>query len=245
MSTIFIADLHLSVQHPEITVSFMRFLQREVLHADSLYILGDLFDTWICDDDPEPLHRQVAGALKSLHQQGVPCYFIHGNRDFLIGKNFAAESKMTLLAQEKIVTLYGRKILLLHGDTLCIDDIAYQRFRLVVHNPVIQRFFLWLPFHLRYRIAMQLRHRSQQSNSDKSENIMDVNQQAFIDALQRYHVDWMIHGHTHRPAIHSIELPITTSPIKTVHRAVLGAWHNEGSMIKVSRETIELIRFPL
>jgi len=245
MSTICISDLHLSVQRPEITASFMRFLQRDVLHSDSLYILGDLFDTWIGDDDPEPLHRQVAGALKSLQQQGVPCYFIHGNRDFLIGKNFAAESKMTLLAQEKIVTLYGRKILLLHGDTLCIDDIAYQRFRRVVHNSVIQRFFLWLPFHLRNRIAMRLRHRSQQSNSDKSETIMDVNQQAVIDALQRYHVDWMIHGHTHRPAIHSIELSIITSPIKTVHRAVLGAWHNEGSMIKVSPETIELIRFPL
>lgn len=245
MSTIFISDLHLSVKRPEITDSFMRFLKREVFHAESLYILGDFFDTWIGDDDPEPLHLQVAEALKSLHQKGINCYFIHGNRDFLLGKNFADQSEMILLTQEKIVTLYGRKILLLHGDTLCIDDIAYKYFRRVVYNPLIQRFFLCLPFHLRYRIAMQLRYLSRQRNINKSGTIMDINQKAVIDALQRNRVDWMIHGHTHRPAINSINLSIKKSHIKTLHQAVLGSWNHEGSMIKVSSESIELIRFPL
>ncbi len=105
------------------------FIQREAIHADALYILGDLFESWIGDDDPEPLYRQVAAALKSLQQQGVPCYFIHGNRDFLLGKRFAEESGMVLLPEENVVELYGRKILILHGDTLCTDDTDYQHFR--------------------------------------------------------------------------------------------------------------------
>ncbi|AWK13406.1 UDP-2,3-diacylglucosamine diphosphatase [Candidatus Fukatsuia symbiotica] len=250
MKTLFIADLHLSVQQPAITAGFMRFLQSEAIYADSLYILGDLFEAWIGDDDPNPLYRQVASALGSLQQQGIPCYFIHGNRDFLLGKDFAKESGMTLLAQEKVVTLYGRKILLLHGDTLCTDDIDYQRFRRKVQSPLIQKLFLWLPLGIRLHIAAKLRQHSQQSNTGKSETIMDVNQQAVIDTLQRNHVDWMIHGHTHRPAIHSVELPktdlsTTNLPKMVAHRAVLGAWHEQGSMIEVTAETVELIPFPL
>ncbi|WP_367680283.1 UDP-2,3-diacylglucosamine diphosphatase [Candidatus Fukatsuia anoeciicola] len=250
MKTLFIADLHLSIQQPAITAGFMRFLQSEAIYADSLYILGDFFEAWIGDDDPNPLYRQVASALGSLQQQGIPCYFIHGNRDFLLGKNFAKESGMILLAQEKVITLYGRKILLLHGDALCTDDINYQRFRRKMHNLLIQKLFLWLPLSIRLSIATKLCQHSKQSNTDKSEIIMDVNQQTVIDILQRNHVNWMIHGHTHRPAIHSIELPkndlsTTILPKIVAHRAVLGSWHEQGSMIKVTAETVELIPFPL
>ncbi|WP_447875824.1 UDP-2,3-diacylglucosamine diphosphatase [Serratia fonticola] len=239
MSTLFIADLHLCAQEPAITAGFLRFLQREAVHADALYILGDLFEAWIGDDDPEPLHSEIAAALKALHQAGVPCYFIHGNRDFLLGKRFAKQSGMILLPEEQVVKLYGRKILILHGDTLCTDDQAYQEFRNKVHNTWIQRTFLALPLRWRLKIAAKMRARSQQSNQYKSTAIMDVNPQAVEQAMLRHNVHWMIHGHTHRPAIHPLALPDGET-----HRAVLGAWHTQGSMIKVTADAVELIEFP-
>ncbi len=239
MSTLFIADLHLCAQEPAITAGFLRFLQREAIHADALYILGDLFEAWIGDDDPEPLHGEIAAALKRLRQAGVPCYFIHGNRDFLLGKRFAHASGMTLLPEEQVVDLYGRRILIMHGDTLCTDDQAYQEFRSKVHNTWIQRFFLALPLRWRLKIAAKMRARSQQSNQYKSETIMDVNPQAVEQAMMRHNVHWMIHGHTHRPAAHQLDLPTGEA-----HRIVLGAWHVEGSMIKVTPEAVELIQFP-
>ncbi|KFK97512.1 MULTISPECIES: UDP-2,3-diacylglucosamine diphosphatase [unclassified Serratia (in: enterobacteria)] len=239
MNTLFIADLHLCAQEPAITAGFLRFLQRDAVHADALYILGDLFEVWIGDDDPEPLHGEIAAALKALQQAGTPCYFIHGNRDFLLGKRFAQASGMTLLPEQQVIDLYGRKALILHGDTLCTDDQAYQEFRRKVHNTWIQTLFLALPLRWRLQIAAKMRARSQQTNQHKSAAIMDVNPQAVEQAMQQHHVHLMIHGHTHRPAIH----PLALSTGKA-QRAVLGAWHTEGSMIKVTPEAVELIAFP-
>ncbi|MFC3396301.1 UDP-2,3-diacylglucosamine diphosphatase [Brenneria rubrifaciens] len=240
MATLFIADLHLNLHEPAITAGFLRFLRHQAVNADALYILGDLFDAWIGDDDPQPLHATVADALYELHQQGIPCYFVHGNRDFLIGKRFARQSGLTLLPTETVLDLYGRQVLILHGDTLCTDDPAYQTFRRRVHNPFIQRLFLLLPLRLRLNVAEKMRSASRNANQHKSPLIMDVNPEEVIRRLQHYQVNTLIHGHTHRPAIHQI----VNDRVKA-QRAVLGAWHHEGSMIKVTAQDIELIVFPL
>lgn len=131
MATLFIADLHLQTEEPAITAGFLRFLHGEARQADALYILGDLFEAWIGDDDPNPLHRQIAAALNALAESGVPCYFLHGNRDFLVGQRFARESGMILLPEEKLLDLYGRKVLIMHGDTLCTDDAGYLALSLI------------------------------------------------------------------------------------------------------------------
>ena len=239
MATLFIADLHLQTEEPAITAGFLRFLAGEARSADALYILGDLFEAWIGDDDPNPLHREIATAIKALVDSGVPCYFIHGNRDFLVGKRFARESGMQLLAEEKVLHLYGRDVLIMHGDTLCTDDPGYLAFRAKVHTPWIQKLFLALPLFIRRRIAQKMRNDSKAANSSKSMEIMDVNPQAVVDVMEKHHVQWLIHGHTHRPAVHSLE-----ANGKTAYRVVLGAWHSEGSMVKVTPEDVELIHFP-
>lgn len=239
MATLFVADIHLSTQEPAITAGFLHFLQRQAIHADALYILGDLFEAWIGDDDPNALHGQIAAALGALTRGGVPCFFIHGNRDFLLGKQFAAACGMTLLPQVIPLNLYGRPMVILHGDTLCTDDVAYQRYRRRVHRRWLQRLFLALPLKWRLGIAGRMRADSRRANRDKSEAIMDVNPQAVVDTLAQYKAEWMIHGHTHRPAMHSVD---TQNGV--AHRAVLGAWHRQGSMIKVSGGGVELIEFP-
>ncbi|WP_370884049.1 UDP-2,3-diacylglucosamine diphosphatase [Enterobacter cloacae complex sp. 2015409] len=239
MATLFIADLHLQTEEPAITAGFLRFLRGEAKSADALYILGDLFEAWIGDDDPNPLHREMAAAIHALVDSGVPCYFIHGNRDFLIGKRYAHESGMTLLPEEEVLDLYGRKVLIMHGDTLCTDDTGYLAFRAKVHTPWIQKVFLALPLFIRNRIAVRMRAGSKAANSSKSMTIMDVNPQAVVRVMEKHDVQWLIHGHTHRPDVHSL-----IANGEPAHRVVLGAWHTEGSMVKVTPEGVELIAFP-
>ncbi|WP_312925370.1 UDP-2,3-diacylglucosamine diphosphatase [Atlantibacter hermannii] len=239
MATLFIADLHLSTEEPAITAGFLRLLEGEARTAEALYILGDLFEAWIGDDDPNPLHAAIAAAIRALVESGVPCYFIHGNRDFLIGKRFARQSGMTLLPAEKVLTLYGERVLIMHGDTLCTDDVGYQQFRAKVQQRWLQMLFLSLPLFIRQRIAAKMRAGSKASNQTKSDAIMDVNQQTVSEAMRQHHVRHLIHGHTHRPAIH--DLQIEGHPAR---RYVLGAWHQEGSMIKASENGIELLFFP-
>ena len=239
MTTLFIADLHLCTEEPAITAGFLRFLVGEARQADALYILGDLFEAWIGDDDPNPLHREIAAAIKAVVDSGVPCFFIHGNRDFLIGKRFARESGMTLLPQEKVLNLYGRRVLILHGDTLCTDDAGYQAFRAKVHQRWLQTLFLALPLCIRKRVAARMRADSKAANRSKSLEIMDVNKHAVIAEMEKHHVQWLIHGHTHRPDVH----PLTANG-EPAFRVVLGAWHHEGSMVKVTPDDVELIAFP-
>ncbi|WP_054180397.1 UDP-2,3-diacylglucosamine diphosphatase [Trabulsiella odontotermitis] len=239
MATLFIADLHLHTEEPAITAGFLRFLNGEARQADALCILGDLFEAWIGDDDPNPLHREIAAAIHALVDAGVPCYFIHGNRDFLVGKRFARESGMLLLPEEKVLDINGRRVLIMHGDTLCTDDTGYQAFRKKVHTPWIQTLFLALPLFIRQKIAARMRAGSKAANSSKSLEVMDVNPQAVVSVMEKHRVQWLIHGHTHRPAIHALQ-----ANGDEAFRAVLGAWHSEGSMIKVTAENVELIAFP-
>ncbi|MFJ3457406.1 UDP-2,3-diacylglucosamine diphosphatase [Scandinavium goeteborgense] len=239
MATLFIADLHLHTEEPAITAGFLRFLRGEARSADALYILGDLFEAWIGDDSPEPLNREIAKEIKALVDSGVPCFFIHGNRDFLLGKRFARESGMTLLPEEQCLDLYGRKVLIMHGDTLCTDDTGYLAFRAKVHQPWLQTLFLALPLFIRRRIAAKMRDDSKNANSHKSMEIMDVNAHAVVEVMKKHQVQWLIHGHTHRPAVHEL-----TANDQPAFRVVLGAWHSEGSMVKVTTDNVELIAFP-
>ncbi len=226
MTTFFISDLHLDESHPEISDCFLRFLHTAASQADALYILGDFFEVWIGDDNDSPLIEKVSTALKNLSTQGIKLYFMQGNRDFLLGKRFADRCGMQLLNDPTSIDLYGQKILLMHGDLLCTDDLAYQKFRRKVHQPWLQRLFLSLPLSWRQKIAKKARQKSMHYTQHKSRAIQDVNQIAVEKVCQQYGVTTLIHGHTHRPAIHTFK-----SEGKLITRYVLPAWHGQGGAL--------------
>ena len=218
----FISDLHLNESDGEITQLFLQFMQQKAPLAQAVYILGDLFDFWIGDDERSPLIDEVKQAIKTLTTSGVKCYFICGNRDFLIGKRFAQETGMTLLPDYHCLDLYGKKTLLCHGDTLCIDDVKYQQFRQKVHQKWRQRLFLCLPLALRVKIAEKIRVKSQQDKQQKSLAMMDVNACFTAEVVADFGAEWLIHGHTHRQAVHF--MPNFT-------RIVLGDWQRTKASI--------------
>lgn len=234
-TTLFIADLHLSAARPDITAAFMRFMQEEAKHAEALYVLGDLFEFSIGDDEPSSLNDDVAGAFKTCVEQGTPVYFIHGNRDFMVGRRFARAAKVTLLPEHKVIDLYGEPTLIMHGDTLCIDDAGYQRYRRITRWGWLQWLFLRLPLKFRMNIADGIRHKSAHSKEHKVMQVMDVNQAEVERQMRRYKVRSLIHGHTHRPAIHP--LYIDEDPAQ---RVVLGDWYTQGSVLVVTPSSIEL-----
>jgi UDP-2,3-diacylglucosamine hydrolase len=227
-ATLFISDLHLDPAWPAITGLFLKFLAQPARQAEALYILGDLFEAWIGDDDDAELGQTVATALRALTDSGVPVYFLHGNRDFLLGQRFAAASGVQLLPESTVIELVGEPVLLLHGDTLCIDDVEYQAFRTQVHHPAWQAQILALPLPQRRVLAGQLRETSRQAAQQKATDITDVNL-AEVDRTMRAHgVQRLIHGHTHRPAIH--EWRLESQPAR---RAVLGDWQEQqGSVLR-------------
>lgn len=226
MATLFISDLHLDPGRPAIVDLFLRFLTQQASHAEGLYILGDLFETWIGDDDDSALGQQVAVGLKRLSEKRVPVYLMVGNRDFLLGYEFAAASSATLLKDPWVVDFYGTPTLLMHGDTLCTDDVAYQQFRAQVRSSEWQIDMLARPLAERRVIAKQLRDGSQQAILDKTPTIMDVNPQAVMDTMEAYGVRRLIHGHTHRPAIHEWIMRG-----ESAQRIVLGDWYSQGSVL--------------
>ncbi|VFP79794.1 UDP-2,3-diacylglucosamine diphosphatase [Candidatus Erwinia haradaeae] len=235
--TLFISDLHLCNKSPKTTDAFLHFLHDKARYANALYILGDLFDSWIGDDDKNPLHDRVACMLRKI---SIPCHFLHGNRDFLLGKKFAHRAGIHLIPDESIVELYGQRLLIMHGDRLCTDDIPYQIYRQYTHKYWLKYLFLSLPLSIRKRIGLKIRSSSQKINNNKDEKIMDVNLQTVNTLMCQHEVFILIHGHTHRPTMH--ELLING---KFAQRWVLGDWSNQGSMISVSNKGINLITFSL
>ena len=225
--TLFISDLHLDDSRPQIIEEFLRFLGGSAHGANALYILGDLFETWIGDDDDSALVARVAAALADLRAHGVPIYFMHGNRDFLLGAEYAKRSGMALLQDPTVIELDGERTLLMHGDTLCTDDIEYQRFRTLVHDPAWQAQFLAKPLVDRREFAAQARGESRRQTAMKPAEIMDVNAAAVESAMRAHGVRRLIHGHTHRPATHRFELDGTIA-----ERIVLGDWYEQSSVLK-------------
>jgi len=230
VTTLFISDLHLDCTRPDISAQFLEFLEREGRRAQALYILGDLFEAWIGDDDPDPDKRRVIAGLRAVTDAGVKSFLIHGNRDFLIGKRFCRETGVQLLADGTVIDVYGRRVLLMHGDLLCIDDHAYQRLRRIVRNPLVQFVMRRLTLRQRQRLAERMRAGSKDhiaSMDIAAPEIMDVNEDEVRRTFARYGVDCIIHGHTHRPAIH--EMQIDGHPAV---RIVLGDWYEQGSVLR-------------
>jgi len=240
MATLFVSDLHLDPERPAITDLFGRFVDGEARGADALYILGDLFEAWVGDDDPSETGAFVAARLRALRDAGVPVYFIRGNRDFLLGEAYARRAGMQVLPDPAVVPLYGKPVLLMHGDLLCTDDTAYQAFRAQTRDPRWQAQFLAQPLAARVAFARQARaaskaHQSGLQAQGAMDAITDAAPAAVDATFARYGVDRIIHGHTHRPKVHEE---------RGGTRIVLGDWYEQGSVLRVAPDGFELSALP-
>ncbi|HEX3603708.1 MAG TPA: UDP-2,3-diacylglucosamine diphosphatase [Steroidobacteraceae bacterium] len=235
MATLFISDLHIDAARPAIGTQFLEFLKTEAKSAEALYILGDLFESWIGDDAPDSAQSDAIRGLRILTDSGVPCFVMHGNRDFLLSRQFCELSGARLLPDPLVVTLYGEPVLVMHGDALCTDDRAYQRLRATVRDADWQRQFLALPIESRRALAGAARAGSQAHTAAMEYAIADVNAQSVAMALRAAGTATLLHGHTHRPAIHALEVdgrPCT--------RIVLGDWYDQGSVLRWDHDGPEL-----
>ncbi|UNK57950.1 UDP-2,3-diacylglucosamine diphosphatase [Pseudoxanthomonas daejeonensis] len=242
MTTLFVSDLHLDPARPDVTALFLRFLREEATSAEALYLLGDLFEAWIGDDDPSETGDAVAAGLRAVAEAGVPVYFIHGNRDFLVGGDYARRAGMRLLPDPAVVSLYGEPVLLMHGDLLCSDDVAYQAFRAQTRDPHWRAQFLSQPLAARQAFAAQAREASmarqkQMIEGDRAnfETVTDVTPATVEATLARYGVATLVHGHTHRPAVHPLQ-----ADGRQCRRIVLGDWYEQGSVLRVDADGIAL-----
>jgi UDP-2,3-diacylglucosamine hydrolase len=245
MTTLFISDLHLDAERPQATRLFGRFLHDQARQADALYILGDLFEAWVGDDDPSDTARFVADELAALRARGVPVYFMRGNRDFLLGEDYARRAGIEILPDPAVVMLYGRPTLLMHGDTLCTADVAYQKFRAQVRNPAWQQQFTAQPLAARMAFAAQARaaskaHQGGLADAGRMETITDVSADTVEATLARFGIDTLIHGHTHRPAVHTLQ-----AGGRACRRVVLGDWYDQGSVLRVDADGMLLDALPL
>ena len=223
---LFISDLHISLEKPEITRRFLGFLQNRAPQATALYILGDLFDAWIGDDDPTPPNNKIRKQLKQLTDSGTQVYLQQGNRDFLLGNKFCQDTGVTLLDDYHVIDLHGTPTLLTHGDLLCTDDLPYQTFRIKSHSPEWQQAVLSKPLLLRLLAARWYRIRSFFHKRKKSLDIMDVNQVTVAKVMRDHHCLRLIHGHTHRPDVHNFDMDG-----QIAQRFVLAAWSKEAGEI--------------
>ena len=239
MSRLFVSDVHLDSGTPAATEQFLEFLRAVAANAEALYILGDLFETWVGDDDPDPAKARVCAGIRALTAGGVGCFILHGNRDFLIGRDFCRNTGSRLLADPIVADIDGERVLLTHGDALCTDDHSYQELRSAVRTPSWQRRFLALDLAERELLANQARAGSKEHMAKAIPTIMDVNQDAVSTAYRATRVRRIIHGHTHRPGVHD-----TTIEGESVQRLVLGAWYEQGSYIQYDEGRYELRSLP-
>jgi UDP-2,3-diacylglucosamine hydrolase len=235
VATLFISDLHIDAARPAINAQFLQFLETEAKGAEALYILGDLFESWIGDDAPDSAQSAAIRGLRTLTDSGVPCFVMHGNRDFLLSRQFCDASGAQLLPDPLIITLYGEPVLVMHGDALCTDDRAYQRLRATVRDADWQRQFLALSIDSRQALAGAARAGSQAHTAAMEHAITDVNADSVAMAFRAAGTSTLLHGHTHRPAIHALEVdrrPCT--------RIVLGDWYDQGSVLRWDHDGPEL-----
>ena len=237
--SLFISDLHLCASRPHITTVFLDFLKNTASKAQALYILGDLFEYWAGDDDIQDVHHQaIIAAFRKLSNAGIKLYLMHGNRDFLIADEFCQASGISLLRDPSLILLYGKSVLLSHGDDLCTDDVEYQKFRLQVRSDKWQQDFLQQPLQIRKAQIETIRTRSELEKSQKSMEIMDANQEAIHRLLASQHYpDLLIHGHTHRPAEHHFQLDG-----HNITRWVLGDWYEQGSYLRFDQSGCKAVQ---
>ena len=232
----FISDLHLSDKHPELTQAFFVFLNESKEACTHLYILGDLFEAWIGDDDDTPIYQEIKKALLEFTTNGPETFFIHGNRDFLIGNDFAKDTGITILPDPYSLDINGQKVVLSHGDFLCTDDIDYIAFRDQVRTKEWQAKFLQKDLTERKEIAEAMRGASQEATAEKSNTITDVNLDAVNSFIDEHKPDFFIHGHTHRPDIHNLE---------SAKRIVLGDWGDSGWYCWLDKDSYQLEQFSI
>lgn len=240
---LFISDLHLQENRPELTRAFLHFLAEDACRAKALYLLGDVFDLWIGDDAMTPFHQEMAAALKQLSETGTRIYLMHGNRDFLIRKTFCKLAGCELLPDPCVIRPYGEPILLMHGDLLCTKDKHYQKMRWVLRNPIISFILRNLPLRQRQKLAAKTQQISKSLSSKKEASIVDVTEDEVIRCMQQHQVTTLIHGHTHRPAVHDLTLQIQqqTLPGK---RYVLGDWTDTSAWkLELDKTGLRLIPF--
>lgn len=246
MTTLFISDLHLDAERPDIAQLFGDFIDGEAHDAEALYILGDLFEAWVGDDDPSEIGAFVADKLRALSDTGVRVYFQHGNRDFLVGRDFAQRAGLRLLPEHAVIVLAGEPVLLMHGDSLCTDDLAYQAFRAQTRNVAWRTQFLSQPLAARLAFAAKAREASRErqqamKTDDRAqfETVTDVSPDAVRETLARYGIATLIHGHTHRPAVHTLDIHG-----RACRRIVLGDWYTQGSALRVNAQGMTLAALP-
>ena len=238
MVALVVSDLHLDPANPGIARQFQGFL-RGLREIEALYVLGDLFEAWVGDDDPEPHHRETIAALRAAADAGVALYFMHGNRDFLLGERFCRETGGELLADPTVVTRYGRRALLTHGDALCADDRPYQKLRAMVREPAWQAQFLALSVRQRQALAQEARAGSKAHTATQATMVMDVNPQSVAQAFRAAGVDTIVHGHTHRPGIYAHEVDG-----RRCTRIVTGDWYAQGSVLRWDAGGLALTTLP-
>ncbi len=244
--TLFISDLHLSEQRPDISEAFVQFCENRAARAEAFYILGDLADAWLGDDDDSAIAELLRTTLSALTRDGVRVFIINGNRDFLMGRQFGQDTGCTILDEPAVIDLYGEQVLLMHGDSLCTRDTEYMAFREQIRNPDMQQMLLAKSLDERRGIAKMLRENSKSANATKASDIMDVTPEEVQAIMQQQGVTTMIHGHTHRPDVHQLTLPVNNQDQPgEAKRYVLGDWDTVGWCITASEQGLTLESFAL